>query len=158
MTTESNGSIGPTDYTRDASGRFAPGTRGGPGSGQGRRIAAYRDAVRDAVEPEQLARVVEVLLGRALDGDIPAARELLDRVLGRPRPASEPVDLALPTITNSRDAVAAMSTILAALPELGAEDAARVGGLVQVALRATEIAAFEERLDALEQRLRLGQA
>jgi hypothetical protein len=43
-----------------------------------------RKAVLKAVTPEEVAAIVRALLSRAMDGDVAAAREVLNRVLGPP--------------------------------------------------------------------------
>lgn len=84
---------------RDSAGRFAPGTRGGPGSGVARRVARARGIFLDATlaEDGRLVReIVESLRGilrdaSAKDQDrISAAKVLLETTLGK---ASEGVDL-----------------------------------------------------------------
>ena len=52
-------------------------------------MAALRGALFDAVTPEDIAAVVEALIREARDGDVAAARELLDRVVGK----AEAIDL-----------------------------------------------------------------
>ncbi len=86
--------IEPTRIGRDASGRFAPGNPGGPGAiahERTKRARELRQALHDAVTPEDVAAVARALVDRAKAGDVAAARELLDRIIGRPLPA-EPQD------------------------------------------------------------------
>ena len=68
---------------RDATGRFLKGTAPGPGNPLARRTAEYRAAIREAVSPEDLAQIIKVLMEKALAGDVHAAREVLDRILGK---------------------------------------------------------------------------
>jgi len=68
---------------RDEQGRFAKGNRGGPGNPHARKVGELRSALLRAVSPEDLQVVVEKLVKQAKGGNIPAAKELLDRVLGR---------------------------------------------------------------------------
>jgi hypothetical protein len=87
--------IEPTRIGRDASGRFAPGNPGGPGAiahERTKRARALRQALHDAVTAEDLAAVARALVDRAKAGDVAAARELLDRIIGRPLPAEPPPD------------------------------------------------------------------
>jgi hypothetical protein len=87
--------IGPTRIGRDASGRFAPGNPGGPGAiahERTKRARALRQALHDAVTAEDMAAVARALVDRAKAGDVAAARELLDRIIGRPLPAEPPED------------------------------------------------------------------
>lgn len=82
--------IEPTRIGRDASGRFALGNPGGPGAiahERTKRARALRQALHDAVTPEDMAAVARALVERAKAGDVAAARELLDRIIGRPLPA-----------------------------------------------------------------------
>ena len=79
-----NGSNG-----RDSGGRFVKGNGGGPGNPYARRVARLRSALFKAVTPEDIREVVTALLNSAKGGDVSAARELLQRLLGPP----EAVDL-----------------------------------------------------------------
>ncbi|GAB6186678.1 hypothetical protein [Thermopirellula anaerolimosa] len=70
---------------RDNRGRFVQGGPGGPGRPKKRYGAVeLRKAVLQAVTPEELASIVRVLFSRAMEGDVAAAREVLNRVLGPP--------------------------------------------------------------------------
>jgi hypothetical protein len=75
--------------TRDESGRFLPGNPGGAGNPFALQAARLRSALYDAVTPNDLAAVIQVLVAKAKEGSVPAARELLDRLLGKP----EAIDL-----------------------------------------------------------------
>lgn len=82
--------IEPTRIGRDASGRFAPGNPGGPGAlahERTKRARELRQALHDAVTPEDMAAVARALIDKAKSGDVAAARELLDRIIGRAIPA-----------------------------------------------------------------------
>jgi len=74
-----NGSIG-----RDAGGRFAAGNRGGPGNPFAGKVGELRRALYDAVSTEDLTAVIEGLVEKAKAGHVPAARELLERLFGKP--------------------------------------------------------------------------
>jgi len=81
-----------TKPNRDASGRFLPGHGlPGPGNPQARRVHQIRSVIREAVSDGDLVRVLRMLLERAEDGDVQAAREVLDRRLGK---ASQRVEVA----------------------------------------------------------------
>lgn len=71
---------------RDARGRFTKGNSGGPGRPPAASVHEHRAALVNAVTPNDVKRVVRVLLDKALSGDIQAARILLDRLLGPPLP------------------------------------------------------------------------
>jgi len=68
---------------RDDLGRFLPGNRGGPGNPVARQTAALRSALLAAVGTKDLQAIVRKLIEAAKAGDVAAAREVLDRVLGR---------------------------------------------------------------------------
>jgi hypothetical protein len=74
---------------RGPNGRFLSGNPGGPGNPFAGKVAKLREAGWKAIKPEEIKAVYRKLLDLALAGDVPAARLLLDRLLG---PAVE-VDL-----------------------------------------------------------------
>jgi hypothetical protein len=75
---------------RDGSGRFAAGNKGGPGNPFARQTAAMRKAVIDAVTEEQLAAIAGVMVKKALDGDVGAAKLVFSYAAGKPGPAADP--------------------------------------------------------------------
>ena len=75
-TPESNG--------RGPNGRFGGGNKAGRGNPHAAQVARLRSALLKAVKPADLKRVVSALLEKAMAGDVPAARELLQRLLGPP--------------------------------------------------------------------------
>jgi hypothetical protein len=79
-----NGSNG-----RTAGGRFAKGNAGGPGNPHARPAARLRSALFKAVTPDDLRDVIQALLTAAKGGDVSAAKELMQRLLGPP----EAIDL-----------------------------------------------------------------
>lgn len=71
-----------TTYT-DGRGRFKPGNPGGPGNPQIRKLAEYKKAIHQAVKLKDLKEVIQKLLELAKDGDVQAARLILERCLGK---------------------------------------------------------------------------
>jgi hypothetical protein len=69
---------------RDSRGRFAVGNAGGPGNPHVKQTALLRAKLLDAVTPDDVEAVVKQLVAMARAGDIPAIRELLDRIFGKP--------------------------------------------------------------------------
>jgi len=67
--------------TRDRLGRWLPGCSGNPFA---RRVAACRAALMQAVTPKDMRAVVKMLVRKAKAGNLGAAHELLNRVVGRP--------------------------------------------------------------------------
>lgn len=72
------------DSTRRATGRFVKGNPGGPGNPHNKKAGMFRAALYNAVTPEDIEEVVQALLEKAKEGDVAAARELLDRLIGKP--------------------------------------------------------------------------
>ena len=73
---------------RDAGGRFVKGHAGGPGNPHSQKVQQLRTALLAAVSPEDLVEVVKALITNAKAGDVFAARELLDRCLGKAKQPS----------------------------------------------------------------------
>ncbi len=73
----------PSTNGRTPRGQFAKGNPGGPGNPYARRTAALRSALLDAVTEQDIRAVARALVKRAKAGEIPAIRELLDRLLGK---------------------------------------------------------------------------
>jgi hypothetical protein len=69
---------------RGSRGQFAPGNKGGPGNPYAAAIGKLRSALLKAVTPNEIEAVAKALIDKAKTGDVPAIRELLDRILGRP--------------------------------------------------------------------------
>lgn len=75
-TTGSNG--------RAVGGRFGAGNKFARGNPHARRVARLRSALFKAVGPEDVRDVVLALFESAKGGDVAAAKELLQRLLGPP--------------------------------------------------------------------------
>ena len=75
-TTGSNG--------RGEGGRFGPGNKYARGNPHARRVARLRAELLRAVTPADLRDVALALLTQAKAGDVAAAKELLQRLLGPP--------------------------------------------------------------------------
>ena len=85
---------------RGEGGRFASGNKFAKGNPFARQIAQLRSALVSAVTPEDMAAIVAKLIDLAKSGNVPAAKEVLDRVLGKPHEADlieriESLELAL---------------------------------------------------------------
>ncbi len=77
---------GPNGDGRDpATGRFRPGWRGGPGNPHVQQVANLRSALLGAVTAKDLKSIVTKLVKMAKTGNVVAAKEVLDRCLGRSR-------------------------------------------------------------------------
>ena len=80
---------------RNAGGRFAPGNRGGPGNPHAKRTAAIRGLLLDTITDDDLRAIIAKLVEMAKGGDLAAARELLDRTIGKPKSTAEIEQAAL---------------------------------------------------------------
>lgn len=74
---------------RSPNGQFGAGNPGGPGNPYARRVAALRTALMDAVTDEDIRAVARALVHQAKAGEVPAIRELLDRLVGKPTAKAE---------------------------------------------------------------------
>lgn len=69
------------------SGRFLPGNQMGKGNPTLRRVGLLRQMLLDTVTDDDFREVVTALVAKAKSGDLPAVKELLDRMLGKPAQA-----------------------------------------------------------------------
>lgn len=80
---------------RDAkTGQFLPGNSGGPGNRRGIELYKWRAVLLEATSPEDVLEIWKVGMQRAKDGDIHWAREIFNRLMGKPKETVE-VDLNL---------------------------------------------------------------
>jgi hypothetical protein len=77
---------------RAANGRFGAGNPGGPGNPNVRRIAAMRQAILEAVSPEDVRDIMIALVAQAKEGDREAAKIVLQYTLGKPGAWDEAAD------------------------------------------------------------------
>jgi len=132
--TDSNGENG----ARDAQGRFRTGNAGGPGNPKVRQLAAHQAAVREALTPDDLRAVIRKLHELAIDGDVSAARVVLDRVVGKSKHevAGPPAwTFEAQAMGTARGRAAAIRSLLGAVVEgrVPPEDAKALVDLIQAA-------------------------
>lgn len=72
---------------RGASGRFAKGNPGGPGNPHAQQVGKLRSAMLRAVTEADVKAIVARLVKLAKEGNVQAAREVLDRCVGKPTEA-----------------------------------------------------------------------
>ena len=97
--------------------------------------------------------IVNAVLAAARDGDMAAARIVLDRIA--PARRDSPVTFTLPKIKRPADAVAASSALLAAVAggRLTPGEALEVSKLIDGFVKTLEVAELEQRLNELEERI-----
>jgi hypothetical protein len=91
-----NGSNG----ERDEKGRFAKGNPGGPGNPHARQASRYRELFATTVTEDDFREIVQALVARAKEGDIVAAREVFNRIIGKPVDVRE--ESSKPSITSQQ--------------------------------------------------------
>ena len=74
--------------TRDADGKFLPGTSGNPNGrplGKKNQITALKQelelAVRDHIRPKRIRQIIDAMCVKAIEGNVGAAKLILDKVL-----------------------------------------------------------------------------
>ena len=80
----------PQQAGRGPNGRFAKGNTAAKGNPYARKAAAFRRALYDSVNADDISAIVETLKREAVAGDLKAINILLDRLLG---PATIGLDL-----------------------------------------------------------------
>ena len=145
---------GPPTSQRDGNGRFAPGNPGGPGRPRS-PAAELRRAVEEAISPEHATAIIRKLTRLAFDGNVAAARLVLERTCGRAPEAvvePKPVGVELPRMSTAADCNLAIELLGDAITTGKCDlDAARVLiDVIQARLKAIEVNDLEERLAELE--------
>ena len=69
---------------RDSRGRFAAGNRAAKGNPHARAVAELRNAMLASVTAGDVEMIIATLVAAAKSGDTVAAREVLDRTIGKP--------------------------------------------------------------------------
>ena len=69
---------------RDGQGRFARGNPGGPGNPHAQQVGKLRSALLRAVSEADMQAIVARLVELAKEGNVQAAKEVIDRCIGRP--------------------------------------------------------------------------
>jgi hypothetical protein len=82
---------------RDGHGRFIEGNPGGPGNPYVKRTAEIRATLLGTVSDDDLRAIVRALVRKAKKGDTIAAREVLDRLIGK-APALVQAEIAATTV------------------------------------------------------------
>ena len=126
-------------------GRWKPGESGNPkgrkpGTGE---VAKIRAAIADRV-PELLA----AMMTRALDGDVGAARLLLERAIAPLKAAEQPQALSLPDGTLTDQGRAVLASVAAG--ELAPGQGAALLGAIGTLARVSEIDELTARIEKLE--------
>ena len=131
---------------------FQPGNPGGPGRPRGSRNAVNTmlDAIAAGGAEAMVRKMVEVAIG----GDASAARMVLNRVWSPVK--NRPVEFELPEIDSPADLLAANAAVVAAVSsgDLTPEEATSLSALLDSRRRTFELLDHEQRLSALEDKMR----
>lgn len=80
----------PSTNGRNSAGQFLRGNPGGPGNPHAGKVGKLRTALVEAVTEQDIADIVSALVKAAKSGDIPAAKLLFDRCIGKCSVLDEP--------------------------------------------------------------------
>jgi len=99
----------------------------------------------------QAEQIVQKTIDQALAGDVSCQRLLLDRIW--PARKAQPIDVTIPPINSSQDALAAIASICTALGEgrLTPDETSALSLVVGRSIQVIELQDFERRIAALEQ-------
>ncbi len=131
--------------------RFKPGQSGNP-KGKPRGTKHVSTKLRDAIASD-LHSIVAALIEKAKDGDTGAASLLFSRTLPPLRPQSDPVDAELPGNTPDERAESVIHAALAG--KISPTAATEIIGLLTQQCRIKEIGELSERLERIENALKL---
>jgi hypothetical protein len=140
----------PENTGRKQDGRFREGISGNPaGRPKGARNRETRLA--EALLDEEAVALMRKAIDLAKAGDITALRLCLERLI--PRRVERPIEFELPTISEPKDAVAALSQITEGVGrgELTANEAHALVALVEATIKTIEVLDLDQRLAALEE-------
>lgn len=133
---------------RRTDGTYAPGTSGNPSGRPSSANAELRQRLAKDGE-----RIVQAVIDQALQGDMAAAKIILDRILPPLRPTAAPVTVPLPPGANQADTAQAILTA-AAQGHIPADTAAQLITATANLTRITELEELKPRLEALERALK----
>ena len=141
-----------TDEPRNSAGKsrgrpFQPGNSGKP-KGARHRVTRMAELLMEGAAEA----VVHAVLAAARDGDMTAARLVLERIA--PVRKGRPVSLPLPVVNSAGDVLAALGVTIQAMGDgdITPDEAATIAGVLEVKRRAIETSELEIRIAALEER------
>ena len=139
----------PANTGRKQDTRFAKGRSGNPkGRPQGSRNRAT--VMLETIMEDKAEDILQAVIQKAEEGDLAAAKIILDRIC--PLRKDRPVTVDLPAIEGAKDLVAAMSKVIdvAAKGDLTPAEAQGIANLIEVKRRTIETDDIERRIAALE--------
>ena len=130
--------------SRQSNGQFPPGTSGNPKGRPKTEHAALRERLTTDAED-----IIRTVIDKAKQGDLAAAKLVLDRILPPLRPTAAPVAVPLP---NGTDPVSLAESFLAAAADgrISADTASQLLAATANLTRIIESQELKPRLEALE--------
>ena len=140
-----------TETGRDRRGRFAQGNAGGPGRTAG--TVEHRRELLAACTPDDVREIVQALKEQAKSGDVQAARELLNRLFGKPREAAPDIAIEVGDLNSSEEISRMLRVVVreAMSGRVPLAEAREIVGLLTSCLEASEL---RELLDGHDEELR----
>ncbi len=135
----------------------APGwKKGQSGNPRGRPKGSRNKATLLAIAAMEgeLADVVRVVIDAAKNGDLGAARLVVDKLI--PATRERPLSIQLPAVVNVEDCAGAQAKVLAAVAagDLLPSEGEALAGLIEQQRRSMETSDLAERLAAIEEQLK----
>ena len=142
-----------TPTTRN-NGKFAPGNAGGPGRPKGRTFE-LSEAAKNAVTPEHVAAIMRRMTRSALEGNLAAARFVVERACGRAPEApvdAAPIGVTLPKLVNAANCTTAIDRLVEAMCSgtLDRDVAKALADMVTARMKGIELNELEARLVEME--------
>jgi Family of unknown function (DUF5681) len=130
---------------------FQKGQSGNP-AGKPKGVRNRATLMAEKLMQDDAEQVVRAVVEKAKQGDMTAARLIIERIA--PVRKGRPITLDLPDAKTSADLVAAMASLVRAMAagEVAPDEAATIAGVFEIRRKTIESVDFEERLAALERR------
>ncbi len=134
---------------RDGKGQFVKGTRGGPG--RPRSVVSRGAVALDAMGADVGKKIVQVMVDRALDGDMRAADLLLSRIW--PARRGRPVEIDTPPIKSVSDYVSAATGVTNAVMrgEMTAHEGRAVSSMLELQVKTIDYADITRQIRELRE-------
>ncbi len=131
--------------------QFKPGQSGNP-AGKPKGVRHKTTRLVEKLLAEDVEAIVKMVTDAAKQGDMTAARIILDRIL--PARKDNPVSFDLPRLEAPADAVAAHAAIIEAVAggDLTPDEGETLAKLIDGFVRSVELVEIDERLRKLEER------
>jgi hypothetical protein len=130
---------------------FQKGQSGNP-AGKPKGVRNRATLMAEKLMQDDAEQVVRAVVEKAKQGDMTAARLIIERIA--PVRKGRPITLDLPDAKTSADLAGAMASLVRAMAtgEVTPDEAATIAGVFEIRRKTIESVDFEERLAALERR------